>query len=315
MFGWLKRKSADGGRLAQLASGSAQRRARQNRTCDDDLNQLRTHALDLAVFLLEGGQLPTFLPVRDGFSPFGAGISPTGALLDFNCLPAPGKPGAHHVFCLPDQLACFAQLEDPRCQPDRYHEPSPLEALAQGMKQHAVGGILHVAALVDWMAASPSGPAIRVQMEHVEAAPVTWHLPCRISDRQLRRGDWSAVPGQAALFAGLGPAHHEPTPKEPDIASLLTMLQTEAGRDEALAALATKGALALPALPRLIELLRDEDQQVVTKVLKTLKAIGPPAQQAVPAVRELANDEDQLIRLHARAALEAIAPGLAGPPA
>jgi hypothetical protein len=181
------------------------------------------------------------------------------------------------------------------------------------MKQHAVGGSLHVAALVDWATSSPSEPAIRVQLEHVEAPPVTWHLPYRISDQKLIRGELSAVAGQAAIFAALGPARHEPTPTAPNIASLLAMLQSEAKRYEALSALATKGVEAFPAIPCLIELLRDEDQQVVTKVLKTLKAIGPPAQQAVLTLRELANDEDQLIRFHACAALAAISPSLAEP--
>jgi hypothetical protein len=313
MFGWLKRKSPDDGRLVQLASGSAQRRARQNRTSEDDQAVLLTHTLDLAVFFLEGGQLPTFLPVRDGFPPFGAGINPAGDLVDFNCLPAPGNPRALNVFCLPDQLACFAQLKETRSRPDRYNEPPPLEALVQGMRQHAIGGGLHVAALVDWAAALPSEPAIRIQMEHAEAAPVTWHLPFRMSDQKLIRGELSKVAGQSAIFAALGPARQEPTPPALDTASLLAMLHSEAKRDEALTALATKRVAALSAIPHLIELLRDEDQQVVTKVLKTLKAIGPPAQEAALAVRELANDEDQLIRLHARAALEAIASGNAAP--
>jgi HEAT repeat protein len=90
------------------------------------------------------------------------------------------------------------------------------------------------------------------------------------------------------------------------------MLRSEATRRAALSALATRGGAALPAVPRLIELLRDEDQLLVTKALKTLQAIGPPAKEAVPTLVELAGDEDYLIRLHARAALKVISPAAAG---
>jgi hypothetical protein len=64
--------------------------------------------LGLATFFLEGGQLPTFLPARNVFPPFGAGINPAGEVVDFNCLPSPGNPGAFDVFCLPDQFAMFS---------------------------------------------------------------------------------------------------------------------------------------------------------------------------------------------------------------
>ena len=64
-------------------------------------------------------------------------------------------------------------------------------------------------------------------------------------------------------------------------------------------------------MPRLIELLRDEDQLLVTKALRTLEAIGSPAQEAVPALVELASDQDYLIRLQARAALKVISPAAA----
>jgi hypothetical protein len=58
-------------------------------------------------------------------------------------------------------------------------------------------------------------------------------------------------------------------------------------------------------------LLRDVDQQVVTKVLKTLEAIGPPAREAEPVLVELASDQDYLIRLNARAALKVVSPAAA----
>lgn len=313
MFGWLRRKSRDGGRLAQLASASAQRRASHNKTSEDDRNTLLNHALGLATFFLEGGQLPTFLPVRNGFPPFGSGINPAGEVVDFNCLPAPGNPGAFDVFCIPDQLALFSDGKEEKPSPRAWHEPPPIAAVAQAMKQCAAAGGIHAAALVDG-AEQPSGPGgaaapvIRVRFEHVEADPVTWYLPYRISDQKLTRGESSQAPGQPLVFADLGPAWPEDSRPAPDIGSLVGMLQSDATRLDALSALARKGAEALPAVPRLIELLRDEDQLFVTRALRALEAIGPPAQQAVPALVELASDQDYLIRLHARTALKVISP-------
>jgi hypothetical protein len=316
MFGWLKRKSQAGGRLAQLASASAQRRARHNQTCEDDRNALLNHALELAAFFLEGGQLPTFLSVRNGFPPFGAGINPAGEVVDFNCLSAPGNPGAFDVFCIPDQLAMFSDGKEEKLLPQAWHAPPPIGAVSQAMKQCAAAGGIHAAALVDG-AEKPSGhvgaaaPAIRVRLEHVEADPVTWYLPYRISDQKLTRGELSQAPGQPLVFADLGPARPGDSRAAPDIGSLVAMLQRDATRLDALSALARKGAEALPAVPRLIELLRDEDQLLVTKALRTLEAIGSPAQEAVPALVELASDQDHLIRLHARAALKVISPAAA----
>jgi HEAT repeat protein len=88
-------------------------------------------------------------------------------------------------------------------------------------------------------------------------------------------------------------------------------LQDDATRLDALSALARLGGEARHAVPGLIELLRDEDQLIVTKVLKTLEAIGPPAREAEPALVELASDPDYLIRLNARAALKVVSPAAA----
>jgi HEAT repeat protein len=77
--------------------------------------------------------------------------------------------------------------------------------------------------------------------------------------------------------------------------------------------LAEKGSQAAPAVPRLIELLRDNDQYLVTQALRALEAIGPGAHEAIPILIGLARDEDYFIRVRARAALKAIAPGTAVP--
>jgi hypothetical protein len=257
--------------------------------------------------------LPTFLPVRNGFPPFGAGINPAGAVVDFNCLPSPGNPSAFNVFYLPDQLAMISGGTEEKSSPRSWHEPPPIEAVAQAMKQCAAAGGIHAAALVDGAEKraghrTAAAPAIRVRIEHAEAGPVTWYLPYRINGQKLTGEEWSQAPGQPLVFADLGPARAEESRPAPDIGSLVAMLQSDATRLDALSVLAKKGGEALPAVPRLIELLRDEDQQLVTKVLRTLEAIGPPAQEAVPALVELASDPDYLIRLNARAALKVISP-------
>jgi hypothetical protein len=316
MFGWLKRKSRDGGRLAQLASASTQRRASHNKTCADDRNALLNHALGLATFFLEGGQLPTFLAVRNGFPPFGAGINPAGEVVDFNCLASPGNAGAFDVYCIPDQLAMFSDGKEEKLSPRSWHEPPPIEAVAQAMKQCAAAGGIHAAALVDGAEKqsghrSAAASVIRVRLEHVEVDPVTWYLPYRISDQKLTRGELSQVPGRLLVFTDLGPARAGDSRPAPDIGSLVAMLQNDATRLDALSALARKGGEALPAVPHLIELLRDEDQLLVTKALKTLEAIGSPAKEAVPALVELASDQDYLIRLQARAALKVVSPAAA----
>ena len=204
MFGWFRRKSRD--RLAPLAAASAERRVSRSRTCEDDTNALLDHALRLATFFLEGGQLPTFLPVRDGFPPFGAGISPGGEIVDFNCLPAPGNPGLFNVFRLDDQLAMAALFQQEESPPRHWHKPPPVEAVAQAMKQCAAAGGIHAGALVDGLTyqagqQSAAEPVIRVRLEHVEADPVTWHLPYRITDRKLARGALAQLPGQWLVFA------------------------------------------------------------------------------------------------------------------
>jgi hypothetical protein len=302
--------------LAQLASASAERRARLHKTCEDDTNALLEHAQRLATFLLEGGQLPTFLSVREGFPPFGAGINPSGEVVDFHRLPRPGSPGEFNVFCIADQLALFADFKQEESSPRHWHEPPPIEAIAQAMNQCAAAGGIHAAALVDG-AGDPSdqlraaAPTIRVRLEHVESDPVTWYLQYRVTDRKLIRGALSQVRGQLLVFAELGPARQEDPRPVPDIASLLALLQSDATRLDALSALARRGGEALPAVPRLIELLRDEDQLLVVKVLKTLEAIGPAAKEAEPVLVELASDQDYLIRLRAREALKVISPAAA----
>ncbi len=75
MFGWFKKHR-------RTVAASVQRRASQEKTCEDDMKALLDHAFKIAIFFCEGGQLPTLAPVRDGFPSFGVGIGTNGELLD-----------------------------------------------------------------------------------------------------------------------------------------------------------------------------------------------------------------------------------------
>jgi hypothetical protein len=212
MFDWLKRKSRENELLAQLASASAKRRASQNRTCEDDINTLLNHVSEIATFLLEGGQVPVLLPVRDGFPPFGSGIMSTGHILDFVCHPTPGDPSSFDVMGLrlADAIAMVSDAKGKLWEEIERKEPPPAEAIGRGMKQCAAEGRIHAAALVDRVDQQPPqggepASAIRVQIEHVEAAPVTWYLSYRIRDQKLIRAErWKAT-GQSVVFPSRPP--------------------------------------------------------------------------------------------------------------
>jgi hypothetical protein len=184
------------------------------------------HALDLATYLLEGGELPTIPTVADGLPPFAVGILASGAMSDFNCLPNPDKPGTARVYCLPNQLEMFArdgrepgvdrgdQTADPSASSgpsstdaatSEPYVPPPVEAVAQGLREFAREGMIHAAALVDRVEApSEAGEvayAIRVHIEHVEADPITCYLPYHLSERKLVAAEAIQVPGRTIIFA------------------------------------------------------------------------------------------------------------------
>jgi hypothetical protein len=200
MFSWFKKHR-------RTAAASAQRRASQGRTCEDDRIALLNHAVEFATFFLRGGQMPTVLSVRGGFPSFGVGINGRGERVEFNCLPKPGRPGAFNVFLLSDQLALFAgtPLQEPSAEGMRYHEPVPIGIVADGIKQCAAGGGVHAVALVDRAevpAANAGGTtdAIRIQIEHVETSPVIWYQPYRLADRAVEFGERSSERGRSFVF-------------------------------------------------------------------------------------------------------------------
>src|SRR5262249_9518742 len=91
-----------------------------------------------------------------------------------------------------------------------------------------------------------------------------------------------------------------------DLVSIIAMLDQQETRFSALRELERRGAEAVVAIPRLVDLLRDPDQGVVTSTLAILMMLGPAARNTLPVLDELVNDEDLLIRLRAQAAINAI---------
>jgi hypothetical protein len=124
--------------------------------------------------------------------------------------------------------------------------------------------------------------------------------PQFIVTREYQQSDWRG------LIRAYQRANHLNQLKAQSIDTLLEMLNNSATRFDALSVLETKGSEAVNGTPRLVELLEDSEQLFVTKVLRTLAAIGPPAKGAVPALLRLATDDDSLIRLYAHRALKAI---------
>ena len=176
------------------------------------MNILLNHAIKLATFFLEGGQVLVLLPVRDGFPPFGSGIWRSGHIMDFVCHPSPGSPGSFDVCCvqLADAIDMVSHVEEDLWPDYQRGELPPIETVGKGMRQCAAGGGIHAAALVDLVDHQPpnSGEpasAIRVQVEHVEAAPVTWYLSYRIGDQKLVRVEsWKAT-GHQVVFESRPP--------------------------------------------------------------------------------------------------------------
>jgi HEAT repeat protein len=105
----------------------------------------------------------------------------------------------------------------------------------------------------------------------------------------------------AAALASIGPAG-------PDALPPLCDMLSGGERVPALRALARYGDEAAPAIPRVIELLGDDDSEVRWNAARTLGKIGPTAREAVPALVATLKDDDALVREHAAEALGDIGP-------
>ena len=200
MFGWFKKHR-------RTAAASARRRESQGRTCEDDQVALLSHAVEFATYFLKGGQMPSLLSVRDGFPTFGVGISSRGELVEFNCLPAPGRPGAFNVYLVSGQLDLFVgiPLQEPSAEGTIYYDPIPVGFLANGVKQCAADGSVHAVAFVDRVevpAANAGGMtyAIRMQIEHAETSPVIWYQPFKLTHREVEFGERSSETGRSFVF-------------------------------------------------------------------------------------------------------------------
>jgi hypothetical protein len=200
MFSWFKKHR-------HTAAASAERRASQGKTCEDDQMALLNHAVEFATYFLKGGEMPSLLSVRDGFPSFGVGISSRCELVEFNCLPAPGRPGSFNVFLVSGQLALFAgtPLQEPSGERTSYYEQIPIKFVADGVKQCAAQGSVHAVALVDRVevpVANAGGTtyAIRMQIEHVETSPVIWYQPYKLSNREVEFGERSSASGRSFVF-------------------------------------------------------------------------------------------------------------------
>jgi hypothetical protein len=71
------------------------------------------------------------------------------------------------------------------------------------MRRFAHDGAFHVAGLVDRVENPPGhrgDRAIRVQLEHIEADPITYHCSYQVKDKKLVRGELSQVAGRRFLF-------------------------------------------------------------------------------------------------------------------
>jgi hypothetical protein len=165
------------------------------------------HAVEFGSYFLKGGQMPSLLSVRDGFPTFGVGIDSRGQLVEFNCLPAPGRPGAFNVFLVSGQLDLFVgtPLQQPSAEGRIYFDPIPVEFLANGVKQWAANGSVHAVALVDRVEVPATDGAekthaIRMQIEHVETDPVTWFQPYRSSNGEVAFGERSSNSGRPSVF-------------------------------------------------------------------------------------------------------------------
>ena len=84
-----------------------------------------------------------------------------------------------------------------------------------------------------------------------------------------------------------------------DVQAQLTRYKTgdQVAREEALVEIAKAGPSAEPALPVLIEALKDQDALIRRLALHALGEIGPKAKSALPAINALSNDPDRNVQM------------------
>lgn len=95
-----------------------------------------------------------------------------------------------------------------------------------------------------------------------------------------------------------------------DVQAQLTRYKTgdQVAREEALVEIAKAGPAAEPAMPVLLEALKDKDALIRRLALHALGEIGPKAKSAIPAIKELMSDPDRNVLLQIPATLQNIDP-------
>jgi hypothetical protein len=142
--------------------------------------------------------------------------------------------------------------------------------------------------------ASSRIPGLLFDPGYLSPKGLEWRVPYCITDSKERSRVFECRPSGRLWI------------RAEDLVSVIAMLDEHEMRLSALRELRRRGAEATVAIPRLMELLRDRDQGVVTITLDILKNLGRAARNTLPVLAGLANDEDLLIRLNVQAAIKAI---------
>jgi hypothetical protein len=133
---------------------------------------------EMELLLGEGIRVATrFLEKRGGFSAFAVGLAYDGQL--------------RHIMAHTGE-------EQPEADPH-------IAATVQALRSYAAKGEIRASALVSdvRIRSAPEvspGDAIRVQIEHADASPVTCYLPYRLVGKKLQPGELFAEEGESQVF-------------------------------------------------------------------------------------------------------------------
>jgi tetratricopeptide (TPR) repeat protein len=161
-----------------------------------DMGSLLNSAVNLATLSLERpGKVPHVTPMAEGFSPFGVAIGPKGHIVYYVPQPQPLQTAAS--WKVVPILPSFFIPDGPGTYPPGDYAPPPIEAVQHAMKQVAALGCRSAAVVDRVHFAPPDGSeatsAIRVQLEHSEAEPVTSCVQYQLRAGRLQCGKlWAA---------------------------------------------------------------------------------------------------------------------------
>ena len=98
-------------------------------------------------------------------------------------------------------------------------------------------------------------------------------------------------------------------PKAKEVVPALERLLHDPDRDVRQEVLVALGQCGKPAVPALIEALKDLDSNILVRAAEALGRIGPEAKEAIPALLPLLKDDIEEVRNVAGAALKKIEEG------